>query len=339
MNELYPQLLQRDGPACALCECQETRIYFLLDPSLWDECGELSENAVLLCDKHYDSCFATDIDIETIRERVCLSPCLPPQLYAVQRYDRWGNPVLRDGRRAKGELFFRPDTQSALARAGKLTLFTEWVKYPRTYLVPWSEEVSGGDRMLDSVAQFSGSRVVATEKMDGENMTLYRDFFHSRSVESNSHFSRRCMEEIWQRVRHAIPVGWRICGEYLYAAHTVRYDDLASYFLGFSVWNQENVCLSWDRTLEFLRERDIATVPVLFDGLFDSVGVHQGWLNGSSARSEGYVLRSACEIEYVRFRALVGKFVRAGYRQSEPIRRNLETNVPITCNLLAQHRE
>ena len=45
-------------------------------------------------------------------------------------------------------------------------------KYPRTYHVPWSPGTTSDDRLLKSVDQFVGKRVVVTEKMDGENTTM-----------------------------------------------------------------------------------------------------------------------------------------------------------------------
>ena len=51
----------------------------------------------------------------------------------------------------------------------------ERVKYPRTYHLPWSEGRTDDDKVLSDDSQFIGKYVVVTEKMDGENTTIYSD--------------------------------------------------------------------------------------------------------------------------------------------------------------------
>lgn len=63
-------------------------------------------------------------------------------------------------------------------------------KYPRTYHVPWSPGTTSDDRLLKSVDQFVGKCVVVTEKMDGENTTMSKDYVHARSLDSMYHPSR-----------------------------------------------------------------------------------------------------------------------------------------------------
>lgn len=322
----------RDGGRCVVCAEAGTSIHCLFDPRLWDDGVSPIDNAVLLCVEHQLQAARDDITPESLREAAGLAPCLPPQLYAVQRYDRWGNPILSCGGRAKGELFNLPDVQRQLEECGKLELATDWVKYPRTYVLPWSESMGEGDRRMISDEAFSGRRVIATEKMDGVNITLYRNFFHSRSIATNTHSSRRWVQDFWEEIREAIPPGWRICGEYLYAAHTVRYTDLPSFFLGFSVWDSRNLCLGWDDTVRFLDDIGLATVPVMFDGIFDRDAIAAAWRARNRVESEGYILRVSDAFEYGSFRKHSGKFIRDGYRQSDPILDNILSGTAIETN-------
>lgn len=56
-------------------------------------------------------------------------------------------------------------------------------KHPRTYHLPWSEEVHGDDKVLKSTAHFDGEEVVVTEKRDGENTSLYHNgYIHARKT-------------------------------------------------------------------------------------------------------------------------------------------------------------
>ena len=64
------------------------------------------------------------------------------------------------------------------------------VKYPRTAHLPWSPGATADDIYQGKLSSFEGKYVVVTEKMDGENTTLYRDYMHARSVDSRFHPSR-----------------------------------------------------------------------------------------------------------------------------------------------------
>jgi len=120
---------------------------------------------------------------------------------------------------------------------------SNYYKYPRTPHLPWSPGVSADDITQFSLLSFEGADVVVTEKMDGENTSLYRDHSHARSLDSIHHSSRDWLKQWHGTFAHNIPLGWRICGENLFARHSVRYDHLASYFYGFSIWDDTNQAL------------------------------------------------------------------------------------------------
>ncbi|MFW6226283.1 MAG: RNA ligase family protein [bacterium] len=123
-------------------------------------------------------------------------------------------------------------------------LFQKYIKYPRTYHLPWSN-VSNDDKLLKDDTHFFNKRVICTLKMDGENTTMYNDYFHARSLDSNNHESRNWVKGLWSRISYLLDDNMRICGENLYAVHSLKYDNLKSYFMMFSIWI-DNKCLSWD---------------------------------------------------------------------------------------------
>src|SRR5690554_4811700 len=108
-------------------------------------------------------------------------------------------------------------------------------KYPRTRHLPWSPGASHDDLVSREVESFVGQRIIVTEKMDGENTTLYRDHLHARSLDSRHHPSRDWVKALHGRIAHEIPERWRVCGENLYARHSIGYEALPSYFMLFSV--------------------------------------------------------------------------------------------------------
>lgn len=193
-------------------------------------------------------------------------------------------------------------------------------KYPRTYHLPWSEAITNDDKVLKTTSTFEGRRVVVTEKMDGENTTMYSDYIHARSIDSKNHPSRAWVKSLWGTLAHHIPPNWRICGENLFAVHSIHYNALPSYFLAFSVWNNKNICMSWDDSKEFLRFLGISTVPVIYDGLYDEDKIKKLWNayeNPSGDKSEGYVIRVADAFLDLEFATHVGKFVRANHVQTD----------------------
>ncbi len=198
-----------------------------------------------------------------------------------------------------------------------LSIFTNRVKYPRTYHLPWSECVNSDDRTIsDLSALIQASEVIVSEKMDGECTTAGSDYIHARSVDSQNHPSRNRVKGFWGSIAHDIPVDWRVCGENLYAQHSIAYDSLPHYFMGFSIWNEKNVCLPWDETCEWFELLGITPVPVIYRGPFDPERIKALWDPKDAAHKEGYVVRDAGAIGYSEFRNKVAKFVRKDHVQT-----------------------
>lgn len=181
-------------------------------------------------------------------------------------------------------------------------------KYPRTPHLPNSKGATSDDKIIDTLDHFIDKVVVVTEKMDGENSTLARDYYHARSLDSRDHPSRSWLKALWGRIRHDIPEGYRICGENLYAKHSLHYSDLNSYFYGFSVWDETNTCLSWQDTIEYLTLLGLDHVPVLYTGPFNKLTV-----NIDESKSEGYVVRLQSAFHYDNFAKSVAKYVRCNH--------------------------
>lgn len=195
--------------------------------------------------------------------------------------------------------------------------FTHYVKYPRTNHLPWSEGIHNDDRIIPSLKGFENEEVVVTVKMDGENTTMYSDHIHARSLDSLNHPSRNWVKNFWNEISFQIPERWRICGENLYAKHSIEYNDLPSYFMGFSVWNEKNECLNWDETLEWFQLLGITPVKELYRGPFDIEKIKSIWKTMSWDKDEGYILRVTKSFPFSEFRSNVAKFVRKGHIQTQ----------------------
>lgn len=186
--------------------------------------------------------------------------------------------------------------------------------YPRTPHLPWSPGAAADDVRAVGLPGLAGREVVVTEKLDGENTTLYADGLHARSLDSGHHPSRAWVKGLQSRIGAGIPAGWRVCGENLYARHSLPYEDLDSWFYGFSVWDGEH-CLDWDRTVGFLRGLGVPTPRVLWRGVFDERALRK--LRLDTARQEGYVVRTVAGFARADFGRSVAKWVRGGHVQTD----------------------
>ncbi|MFF2073240.1 RNA ligase family protein [Kitasatospora sp. NPDC058162] len=182
------------------------------------------------------------------------------------------------------------------------------VHYPRTPHLPWSPGAAADDVRTGDVSGLAGAEVVVTEKMDGENTTLYPDGLHARSLDSAHHPSRAWVKGLQNRVGARIPDGWRICGENLFARHSIPYTELDSWFYGFSVWTDQDHCLDWDATVRFLRRLGVPTPRVLWRGRYDERALRA--LRLDLDRQEGYVVRTVRGFPRGEFGERVAKWVR-----------------------------
>lgn len=187
--------------------------------------------------------------------------------------------------------------------------------YPRTRHLPWSPGATADDLRVTDLSGLRGREVVVTEKLDGENTTLYADGLHARSLDSAHHPSRTWVKALQARIGHAIPQGRRVCGENMYARHSIAYDALDSYFYGFSVWDGDGRCLDWDRTVAFLRGLGVPVPRVLWRGVFDERSLRA--LRLDPGRQEGYVVRVAAGFGAEEFGERVAKWVRAGHVRTD----------------------
>lgn len=315
-NEFRRQVFNRDNHKCIVCGLPAVDAHHIMERRLFTELTELGgyflDNGASVCSNCHIKCEQTLISPYELWYTLDAKPVLPSHLYDDQLYDKWGNLILSNGSRLRGELFNDESVQKVLKSGGVLDCFVKYVKYPRTYHLPWSPGINSDDRMLELTSQFKNQRVVVTMKMDGENTTMYRDYIHARSVESKNHPSRNYIKSIWANIAHEIGDGYRICGENLYATHSIHYNNLKSYFYGFSIWNEKNECLSWDETKFYFQLLNIPTPEILFDGIYDEDYIRKinVWSNKGQ---EGYVLRIERQFPYSQFKNLVGKCVRPNH--------------------------
>lgn len=313
-DDFRNSVLTRDKGKCVFCSNPAVDAHHIMERRLFTDYGYYISNGASVCEEHHIKCETTEISVEDVRIACGITkPVIPSHLYDDVVYDKWGNIILPNGTRLKGELFFDESVQKILKQGNVLNQFVNYVKYPRTHHVPWSQGITKDDRIHNSMADFHGKRVVVSTKMDGENFSGYNDYCHARSIDGRNHPSRNWVKQFWSTFSSDIPEGWRVCAENVYAVHSIHYKNLDTYLYGFSIWNEKNTCLSWDDTLTWFKLLGITSVPVIFDGIYDETLIKKLWDETKRDVMEGYVIRLADAFSYGDFRKSVGKFVRSNH--------------------------
>ena len=311
-------VFDRDGHKCIMCgETKKLDAHHIIERRLFDSAdyfgGYFVENGATLCSKHHIMAEETTLSCEEIRNVLNIYEFpIPEHFYSDVNYDKWGNILLPNGTRYKGELFYDESVQKILKQGGVLSEFSKYIKYPRTYHLSYSNLLKD-DRILENENQFAGKEVIVSLKKDGENSTLYNDYIHARSLDSNNHETRNWLKGLWSKISYMIDENMRICGENLYAVHTIKYNNLKSYFYVFSIWI-DNICLSWDETIEYCTILGLDVVDVIYRGIYDEKLIKDAF-KPYEKTEEGYVVRLSGEFKFSDFRKSIAKFVRPEFRQ------------------------
>jgi len=192
-----------------------------------------------------------------------------------------------------------------------------YTKYPRTFHVPWSDGITNDDKVHRDMSWFIDRQVAVTIKMDGENTSIYKDHIHARSADSRHHVSRDWVKQFAATLQYEIPDMWRVCGENMFAEHSIRYDTLESYFLGFSVWNENNICLSWPKTIEWFNRLGIVPVKTIYMGEYNEKLIRMIGDPFIKEGAEGYVIRPVDCFNYDDFGKKVAKCVRKDHVETD----------------------
>ena len=269
------------------CDNPAEDAHHIIERRLWPDGGYYVENGAPLCDLN-----GTGHHMQAEKNLI-----LPQELRAL-------NGIT--------EVALPPDWDDSL-EYNKWGLVVNWSgKYPRTFHLPTSQSVNKDDKKLVSLSGLQDCEIVVTEKMDGENTTMTSERIHARSVDSQAHSSQSWVRNLWSKIRFDIPDGWRICGENMYAVHSIEYKKLDSFFYVFNIWDGQT-CLSWDDTVMLAHEFGLQTVDVLYRGceLEEAQKISEKGLDMEV--SEGYVVRDAGEIPLRLWSRKAAKWVRANH--------------------------
>lgn len=149
-------VFKRDNYKCVICKEDAKDAHHIIERRSFSDGGYYMDNGASLCEKHHIMAEETTLSCDEIREACGITKiCLPDHFYSDNEYDKWGNIILPNGQRIKGELFYDESVQKILKQGKVLDLFQKYVKYGRTYHLPWSNLLKD-DRILPDDSNFTG---------------------------------------------------------------------------------------------------------------------------------------------------------------------------------------
>lgn len=154
---------------------------------------------------------------------------------------------------------------------------TTILKYPRTPHIAGSR-IQPGDDDMKQVARgaLAGVELVVEEKLDGSNCGISFDETRRLVLQSRGHvltggareeqfdLLKRWAHHHSQSLREILGARYLMYGEWLFARHTIAYDQLPHYFLEFDIWDREaGEFLGTRRRRALLEGGPVVSVPVL----------------------------------------------------------------------------
>ncbi len=218
-----------------------------------------------------------------------------------------------------------------------------FIKFPTT---PHIETPPGGlvrgDKLVDEAVRHRllSETVTVEEKVDGANVGIWFDDDDQPRLQSRGELIGPSAHpqfnplKAWvaarrYRLNEVLAKRYIFFGEWCYARHTVFYDKLPDYFLGFDVFDRKQDCfLSTNRRDTLLEPLEIEMIPKLYEGVLGDINKLHVLLDTSMVGSqpmEGVYIRldkDACLV-------LRAKYVRKSFLQPDEIhwsRREIEPN-------------
>ncbi len=176
-------------------------------------------------------------------------------------------------------------------------------KYPRTRHLEGSR-LQKGDEDLSQIPfkEIKNKYIVIEEKVDGANTAISFDSQGELLLQSRGHYLTGGYRERhynlfkqWAMAHkeafyNVLKNRYVMYGEWLYAKHTVYYDNLPHYFMEFDIYDKENnVFLDTKTRHEMLKDLPVCSVLVLASGKFNKMDEILSYLGPSHFKTENHL--------------------------------------------------
>ena len=206
-------------------------------------------------------------------------------------------------------------------------------KYPRTYHLPFSPEVHSDDKLCDVSDLYriidEQVEVVITEKLDGGACCLKAHagvMARSHGQETScSSFNYIKNVHYYPNMQDIIEQNLMICGENMFAIHSIEYTNLQDYFYVFNIVDGNAMqFMNYDSVVDWANTHNMLTVPEVYRGKIPSLQWLEKFLavelkkpSGLGGHREGFVVRVKSAFPVDDFSKNVFKYVRANHVQNK----------------------
>jgi hypothetical protein len=280
--------LEKFNKKCAFCDNIAVDAHHIYERKLWIDEGYYLSNGCPLCEKHHRLAERDMITPSECRRRCNHLEHIHPDIFASNiLYNKWGDKYKKPNRIR--------------------------IKYPSTpYLYDFE------------LNTFVNCDIVITEKMDGGNCSFKKDEPIWARSDSALHPSFDLLKNRMSQLNLILEnSSYQYFGEWLYATHTIEYNTLRDYFLGFGIYDDKtNEFLSWDQTEKEFEKVGLKTVPVLFKGTFDKQyklenKIQEIFDNVINNGGEGIIIRNFWSFQWCNFDKHITKEVRPNHVQTD----------------------
>lgn len=203
-------------------------------------------------------------------------------------------------------------------------------KYHSTPHWPWSETVHRDDSYHQDPDFFVNKHVIITEKLDGGNTCLWNGDVYARSTSQPSNAGWMGMvrkHHAWKTL--SLSRDLVFYGEDLFGIHSIEYDAIPEdqtyrLFAVRLINNMSDQYLSWIDVEQYSKALGIPTVPVLFNGYFDTIDDITKWFRTNlkepssiGGDREGFVMRTFNGFDSSAFNTHIAKYVRPNHVQTD----------------------
>jgi len=205
----------------------------------------------------------------------------------------------------------------------------DFYKFPSTpHLALLGDIIVRGDKIMSQSErdEFLQHDLVIEEKIDGSNLGISFDKFGNVMAQNRGAYLHLPSSGQWKKLTEWLSLKadylfdllgdrYILFGEWCYAKHSVKYDKLPDWFIGFDIFDKSKLkFISSSKRNVLLRDSQIITVPMIKNGKFSLDQVQKLLANScfSDGPAEGLYLRYDSE-EWLIQRA---KLVRPTFVQS-----------------------
>ncbi len=185
-------------------------------------------------------------------------------------------------------------------------------KYPRTRHIEGSNLQYGDENLkIEKFDYIKNKYLILEEKVDGANCGISFDENNKLLLQSRGHFLNGGYGEkqfdlfkAWagchkNKLFELLGTRYVMYGEWLYAKHTVYYDNLTHYFMEFDIYDKnKDIFLSTKQRKKLLKNyKFITSVLVLYEGRLKNIDQLKNFLGKSNFKSDKYMdsLKKQCE--------------------------------------------